>query len=107
MAIIVSFLARALGTLRSGLFCYSSISSAGVVLILPGFTIREYPHHLIGIFHAHCGSSYKRVRIDVQEYTLRFGQNGLFYHLHAVPGTYQSMDIETSYIEGVLHRASV
>ncbi|KAH8099374.1 hypothetical protein BXZ70DRAFT_296067 [Cristinia sonorae] len=39
VAIIVSFLARALGTLRSALFCYSSISSAGVVLILPGFTI--------------------------------------------------------------------
>ncbi|KAI0756791.1 hypothetical protein C8Q80DRAFT_56146 [Daedaleopsis nitida] len=39
VSIIVSFLARVLGTLRGNLFCYSSISSAGVVLILPGFTI--------------------------------------------------------------------
>ncbi|TCD65656.1 hypothetical protein EIP91_002329 [Steccherinum ochraceum] len=39
VAIVVSFLARALGTLHSELFCYSSISSAGVVSILPGFTI--------------------------------------------------------------------
>ena len=40
MSIIVSFVAKALGTIQGGLFCYSSISSAGVVLILPGFTIR-------------------------------------------------------------------
>ncbi|KAI0094362.1 DUF1212-domain-containing protein [Irpex rosettiformis] len=39
MSILVSFIAKALGTIRGGLFCYSSISSAGVVLILPGFTI--------------------------------------------------------------------
>ncbi|KAF9229105.1 DUF1212-domain-containing protein [Gyrodon lividus] len=39
VAIIVSFVARALSTIPSGLFCYNAISSAGVVLILPGFTI--------------------------------------------------------------------
>ena len=37
----MSFTARLLGTLHGNLFCYSAISSAGVVLILPGFTIRE------------------------------------------------------------------
>ncbi|PIL31734.1 hypothetical protein GSI_06438 [Ganoderma sinense ZZ0214-1] len=39
VSIVVSFLARALGTLPDNLFCYSAVSSAGVVLILPGFTI--------------------------------------------------------------------
>ena len=41
VSIIVSFVARALGTLSNNLFCYSAVSSAGVVLILPGFTIRK------------------------------------------------------------------
>ncbi|TBU49962.1 DUF1212-domain-containing protein [Dichomitus squalens] len=39
VSIVVSFLARALGTIPGNIFCYSAISSAGVVLILPGFTI--------------------------------------------------------------------
>ncbi|KAI0801052.1 DUF1212-domain-containing protein [Fomes fomentarius] len=39
VSIIISFLARMLGTLPGNFFCYSAISSAGVVLILPGFTI--------------------------------------------------------------------
>lgn len=41
MAIIVSFVSRALSTIPGNLFCYNAISAAGVVLILPGFTIRE------------------------------------------------------------------
>jgi uncharacterized membrane protein YjjP (DUF1212 family) len=43
VSIIVSFVARSLSSIPGRLFCYSSISSAGVVLILPGFTICE-PH---------------------------------------------------------------
>ncbi|KAI0639626.1 DUF1212-domain-containing protein [Trametes polyzona] len=39
VSIVVSFIARLLGTLPGNIFCYSAISSAGVVLILPGFTI--------------------------------------------------------------------
>ncbi|KAG8219667.1 hypothetical protein J3R82DRAFT_622 [Butyriboletus roseoflavus] len=39
IAIIVSFVSRALSTLPGDLFCYNAISAAGVVLILPGFTI--------------------------------------------------------------------
>ncbi|KAH7885933.1 DUF1212-domain-containing protein [Phlebopus sp. FC_14] len=39
VAIIVSFVARALSSIPGELFCYNAISSAGVVLILPGFTI--------------------------------------------------------------------
>ncbi|CCL98503.1 uncharacterized protein FIBRA_00502 [Fibroporia radiculosa] len=39
VSIIVSFLARVLGSVPGQLFCYTSISSAGVVLILPGFTV--------------------------------------------------------------------
>ncbi len=41
VSIIVSFVARSLSSIPGRLFCYSSISSAGVVLILPGFTICE------------------------------------------------------------------
>ncbi|PCH33928.1 DUF1212-domain-containing protein [Wolfiporia cocos MD-104 SS10] len=39
VSIIVSFIARVLGSVPGQIFCYSSISSAGVVLILPGFTV--------------------------------------------------------------------
>ncbi|KAG8698846.1 hypothetical protein FRC09_006987, partial [Ceratobasidium sp. 395] len=38
-AMLVSFTARGLSSLPSGIFCYSAISSAGVVLILPGFMV--------------------------------------------------------------------
>ncbi|KAE9408275.1 DUF1212-domain-containing protein [Gymnopus androsaceus JB14] len=39
VSIIVAFVARALSNIPGNLFCYSAISSAGVVLILPGFTV--------------------------------------------------------------------
>ncbi|KAI0322700.1 hypothetical protein OF83DRAFT_1048844 [Amylostereum chailletii] len=39
VSIIVSFVARALSSIPGRIFCYSAISSAGVVLILPGFTV--------------------------------------------------------------------
>ncbi|KZS96865.1 DUF1212-domain-containing protein [Sistotremastrum niveocremeum HHB9708] len=39
VAIMVSFVARALSSIPSGIFCYNAISSAGVVLILPGYLI--------------------------------------------------------------------
>lgn len=40
---LVSFVARALSNIRGNIFCYSAISSSGVILILPGFTIRKPP----------------------------------------------------------------
>ncbi|KAI9508342.1 hypothetical protein F5148DRAFT_1356167 [Russula earlei] len=39
IAIFISFLARALSSIRSELFCYTAISSAGIVCILPGYLI--------------------------------------------------------------------
>ncbi|KAI0269942.1 hypothetical protein BC834DRAFT_819968 [Gloeopeniophorella convolvens] len=39
IAIFISFLARALSSIRSELFCYTAISSAGIVGILPGYLI--------------------------------------------------------------------
>ncbi|TRM66395.1 hypothetical protein BD626DRAFT_546679 [Schizophyllum amplum] len=39
VSIIVAFVARGLSSIPGNPFCYSAISSAGVVLILPGFTI--------------------------------------------------------------------
>ena len=41
VSIIVSFAARGFGTVPHQLFCFSSISSGGVVLVLPGFTVCE------------------------------------------------------------------
>ncbi|KAL0580824.1 pheromone-regulated protein prm10 [Marasmius crinis-equi] len=39
VSIIVAFVARALSNIPGNIFCYSAISSAGVVLILPGYTV--------------------------------------------------------------------
>ncbi|PFH54823.1 hypothetical protein AMATHDRAFT_72583 [Amanita thiersii Skay4041] len=39
VTIVVAFVARGLSTIKGSIFCYNAISSAGVVLILPGFTI--------------------------------------------------------------------
>nr|GAT59979.1 predicted protein [Mycena chlorophos] len=39
IAIFVSFTARGLSSIRSHLFCYSAISSAGIIGILPGYLI--------------------------------------------------------------------
>ncbi|KAF8272582.1 hypothetical protein EI94DRAFT_1677923 [Lactarius quietus] len=39
IGIFISFLARGLGSLNSQIFCYSAISSAGIVGILPGYLI--------------------------------------------------------------------
>lgn len=40
VAIFVSFVARLLNSIGGHIFCYSAISSSGVVLILPGFLVR-------------------------------------------------------------------
>ncbi|KJA25855.1 hypothetical protein HYPSUDRAFT_134069 [Hypholoma sublateritium FD-334 SS-4] len=39
VSIIVAFASRALSNLPDNMFCYGAISSAGVVVILPGFTV--------------------------------------------------------------------
>lgn len=41
VSIVVAFVARGLSNIPGYLFCYSAVSSAGVVVILPGFTICE------------------------------------------------------------------
>lgn len=43
VTIIISFLARGLSSIRSQIFCYTAISSAGIVGILPGYLIRKSP----------------------------------------------------------------
>lgn len=42
MAIFISLAARLLNSIDGHLLCYSAISSAGVVLILPGFLVCMY-----------------------------------------------------------------
>lgn len=85
VSIIVSFIARLLGTLRGDLFCYSSISSAGVVLILPGFTIRTCTTVSIERRLTSYPSG-QRTRANVSQYHVRVSQDGLRLHLHALPG---------------------
>lgn len=41
IAIAISLIARLLNSITGHIFCYSAISSSGVVLILPGFLVRE------------------------------------------------------------------
>ena len=41
VSIVVAFVARGLSNIPGDIFCYSAVSSAGVVVILPGFTIRQ------------------------------------------------------------------
>jgi uncharacterized membrane protein YjjP (DUF1212 family) len=38
-AILVSFVARGLSSIRNQIFCYTAISSAGIIGILPGYLI--------------------------------------------------------------------
>lgn len=44
MSIIISFVARGLSAIRSQIFCYTAISSSGIIGILPGFLIRTSLH---------------------------------------------------------------
>ena len=87
VSIIVSFIARLLGTLHGNIFCYSAISSAGVVLILPGFTIREHrlwscrARQRLTIQH----HSHRRSRAHLPEHPVRLRADGVRHHLHIVP----------------------
>ena len=47
-AVLTSFLARAFGSIRGGgLFCFSALAQSAIALILPGYTVRESPHHAL------------------------------------------------------------
>lgn len=90
MAIINSFIAQALTSIANGkYFCYSAISSSGVVLILPGFLIRElaviYSKPFLKLIDLHHRSD-QLIGIGVQEHCQRFCQNGLRDHLFALFG---------------------
>lgn len=41
-AVFTSFLARLFGTQFHGLFCFSALAQSAIVLILPGYTVREF-----------------------------------------------------------------
>ena len=46
-AMFMSFAARGLSSIRSQIFCYEAISSAGIIGILPGFLIRRLTCHRV------------------------------------------------------------
>lgn len=84
ISIIVAFVSRALGSLPGTPFCYSAISSAGVVLILPGFTIcgcsKGSDLHRLSKF-----CSDKCVGADVSKLVLWVRENCVRDHLHPIP----------------------
>ena len=45
VTIFVAFVARALGSIPGHPFCYNAISSSGIVLVLPGFTVCKRANH--------------------------------------------------------------
>lgn len=88
VATIVSFISRGLST--TGYFCYQSLSSAGVVLILPGYVIRMCPSSLslswIETLFAEPSHSMRFVGTCLKESHCWFCQNGLRCHLLPFPG---------------------
>jgi hypothetical protein len=53
IAIFVSFTARGLSSIRSQIFCYTAISSAGIIGILPGYLIRMLSFSLLTWLYTH------------------------------------------------------
>lgn len=43
VAIVMSFIARGLSSIRTRVFCYTAISSSAIIGILPGYLIRRFP----------------------------------------------------------------
>jgi uncharacterized membrane protein YjjP (DUF1212 family) len=87
VSIIVSFVARGLSSIPGNLFCYNAISSAGVVLILPGFTICKFADliELVRTFKA-LVSSDQLPRNNIKKYPVWLSSNGLCNHIHSILG---------------------
>lgn len=77
MAMFVSFIARALSSIPGNVFCYSAISSSGIVSILPGFMIRENILAPPSQAHANLNCSDQRPRTLLEEHALRFSKTGV------------------------------
>jgi hypothetical protein len=87
IAIFMSFSARGLSSIRSQIFCYTAISSAGIVGILPGYLIRTLHFQIFGDL-AQLSSSDQFSGAGFQEYRLRKRQDGLRLDLHSLLGTH-------------------
>jgi hypothetical protein len=77
IATVISFTARGLST--TGIFCYQAVASAGVVLILPGYTICTFniPNP------ANHSVWFPRARFE--EYRFWLSKNGICHHLLSFP----------------------
>ena len=89
VAIFISFLARALSSIHSELFCYTAISSAGIVCILPGYlickraySILEPAVFLIDIIFLF---SEQLSGTGLEEYALWLCKDGLRLDLYSIP----------------------
>ncbi|KAF7978484.1 hypothetical protein HWV62_45621 [Athelia sp. TMB] len=81
MAMLVSFVARGLSSIRGTIFCYSAISSSGIVSILPGFMILTSALELFSQ-NLLCGSSrlvYALIYSFILAFSLTIGSD--FYFL--------------------------
>ncbi|KAL1725024.1 hypothetical protein FB107DRAFT_291028 [Schizophyllum commune] len=91
VAIFVSFTARGLSSIRSRIFCYSAISSAGIVGILPGYLILSSSLELASK-NIVCGSV-KMVYALIYTLFLGFGlQIGSDFYLLFDKGMRQQLD---------------
>jgi len=90
MTIFISFLARGLSSIRSQVFCYTAISSAGIVGILPGYLILSSSLELASK-NIVCGSV-KMVYALIYTLFLGFGlQIGSDFYLLLDPGARQDL----------------
>ncbi|EPQ59410.1 DUF1212-domain-containing protein [Gloeophyllum trabeum ATCC 11539] len=90
VAICMSFVARGLSSIRSQVFCYTAISSAGIVGILPGYLILSSSLELASK-NIVCGSV-KMVYALIYTLSLGFGlQIGSDFYLLLDPGARHSL----------------
>ena len=83
--VLISFITRLLASLPGRLFCYNSVASAAITVILPGFTIRESTPPMGYYVNANRLNSNCRARNVLQEHHLWRRASRLCDHLHIYP----------------------
>lgn len=85
ITIVISFGARGLSAIRSEVFCYTAISSASIIGILPGYLIcKLFCYSFVVASEALYSEQLARTRLE--EHCLRKCQDGVCANLHPLPG---------------------
>lgn len=93
IAIFMSFSARGLSSIRSQIFCYTAISSAGIVGILPGYLIRMSPFTPHRLEYSSMPCSHQFTGASFQKHRLRKRQDGLCFDLHPFLGMHRGLSM--------------